>query len=105
MVIVYVLKSLRSGILYVGISENLQRRLIEHNAGKAKFTSGHIPWKLIYSENQFDFVTARKREKYLKTAAGKKWLKKYLLENPCAGGSLSQHHLKALEKSKAFLFV
>ncbi|MBS1489132.1 MAG: hypothetical protein JSS93_01255 [Bacteroidetes bacterium] len=32
------------------MTQDLQRRVAEHNAGKAKFTSAHRPWKLIYSE-------------------------------------------------------
>ena len=67
---------------------NTTLRLKEHNAGKSKFTSGHLPWELIYSEEQTDFTVGRKREKYLKSAAGKRWLKKYLKINPCVGGSL-----------------
>ncbi len=71
---VYVLKSLNSGKHYVGFTENMQRRLREHNAGKSKFTSGHLPWKIIYTEEVTDRILAREREKYLKTAAGKKFL-------------------------------
>jgi len=50
---VYVLKSLSSGKHYVGMAMNVENRFNEHNAGKSKFTSGHRPWKLIYSENNF----------------------------------------------------
>jgi predicted GIY-YIG superfamily endonuclease len=45
---VYVLKSLVSGKFYVGITQELARRLAEHNSGKAKFTSGHTPWVVVY---------------------------------------------------------
>ena len=70
--------------LYVGFTENLTRRLAEHNSGKSKFTSGYLPWKVIYTEDVSDRLEARKREKYLKTAAGKRFLK-HKLEG---GGSL-----------------
>ena len=63
-------------MLYVGMTENLERRLKEHNKGKSKFTKGNLPWKLIYSEEFPDYSTARKREKYLKSTAGKNWLRK-----------------------------
>ena len=76
MVYIYVLKSLKSGIYYVGMTENLKNRIKEHNAGKTKFTKGHIPWELVYDEEASDFAEGRKREKYLKSSAGKKWLKK-----------------------------
>ena len=57
---------------------NEQVRLKEHNEGKNRFTKGHLPWKIIYTEKHPDWATARQREKYLKSAAGKKWLIKFL---------------------------
>ena len=75
---VYVLKSLSSGLLYVGITEDFDRRFKEHNSGKSKFTSGHIPWILIFKEEHSDFGKARRREKYLKSSSGKRWLKNLL---------------------------
>gem|GEM_PF-1562811 len=47
---VYVLRSQKNGKIYVGMSQDIDRRLAEHNSGKSKFTSGHLPWKLVYSE-------------------------------------------------------
>ena len=80
---VYVISSLTSGKLYVGMTEDTIRRLIEHNAGRSKFTSGHTPWKLIYSEEiGQDINEARKREKYLKSAAGKRFLKRKVTGSP-----------------------
>ena len=73
---VYVLKSESSGIYYVGMSKDVNIRLKEHNAGKTKFTKGHRPWEIIYTESYEDWETGRKREKYLKSSAGKKWLRK-----------------------------
>jgi putative endonuclease len=76
--VVYVLESGTSGLWYVGFTESLERRLLEHNSGKSKFTSGHLPWKLIYSEVIEGREEARKREKYLKSAAGKRYIAKQL---------------------------
>jgi len=56
------------------MSQNIRKRLIEHNNGKSKYTSGHLPWKLIYSEEMGTSANARKRERYLKSAAAKKFL-------------------------------
>ena len=78
MVFVYVIKSEKSARLYVGISKNLEVRLSQHNAGKSKFTKGHMPWTLLYSEKLSDYGSARQREKYLKSAAGKRWLRNKL---------------------------
>ncbi|MFA6260002.1 MAG: GIY-YIG nuclease family protein [Bacteroidia bacterium] len=78
MFIVYVIQSERDGIWYTGFTEDIYRRLKEHNSGKSKFTSGHMPWILIYQEQANTRIQARKREKYLKSAAGKKFVLKLL---------------------------
>jgi putative endonuclease len=54
------------------MAKNAYDRLHEHNSGKNRFTKGHRPWKIIYTEQQPDWTLARQREKYLKSAAGKK---------------------------------
>ncbi len=77
---VYVLESLTSGKHYVGMSRDVTRRLKEHNAGKGKFTSGHRPWKLIYCEEAGEIESARNREKYLKSSAGRKFLEKKITD-------------------------
>jgi predicted GIY-YIG superfamily endonuclease len=60
------------------MAKDALNRLKEHNTGKNRFTKGHRPWKIIYTELQPNWELARKREKYLKAAAGKSWLKKLL---------------------------
>ncbi len=47
---VYILKSNIKEITYVGHSDNIHRRLIEHNSGKSIFTKKFKPWDLIYKE-------------------------------------------------------
>ncbi len=79
---IYVLLSLVSGKLYVGMTQDLKRRITEHNSGKCKFTSGHVPWVLVYTEPADESLKARAREKYLKSAAGKIFIWR------CISGSL-----------------
>lgn len=88
MVTVYFLLSLKDNATYVGMAINAITRLKEHNAGKNRYTKAHIPWKIIYTEQCTDWATGRKREKYLKSTAGKKWLKKYFDESEGITGSL-----------------
>src|SRR5687767_2065849 len=76
MVTVYVIESLKDGTWYTGMALNVDARLKEHNQGKNRFTKGHLPWKIIYTENHPDWSSARVREKYLKTAAGKNLVEK-----------------------------
>ena len=77
-VVVYVIESLSDQTWYTGMALDPVKRLVEHNNGKNRFTKGHLPWKIIYTEAHPDWVSARIREKYLKSSAGKVWLKKKL---------------------------
>ncbi len=74
-VTVYVIRS-REGDTYVGMSDDLTRRLHEHNAGHSRYTRKGADWEVIYSEEVPDRHVARTREKYLKSHAGKEWLQR-----------------------------
>ena len=80
----YVIQSCRDHTLYTGITKNINNRVSQHNSGKNRFTKGHIPWKLIYSESFLTAAAARCREKYFKSAAGRRFIKKFL-KNRVAG--------------------
>jgi len=75
MYIVYVLKSESANKGYVGFTDNMARRLAEHNSGKNTYTKRHIPWQIIHREEYKTKEEARKREVYLKTASGRRFLK------------------------------
>jgi len=62
----YVLKSEVDHKLYIGYSDNLKRRIKEHNQGKTKSIKHRIPFKLIYYEAYKNKTDARKREIELK---------------------------------------
>ena len=76
MYIVYVLKSKVTKKGYVGFTNDIDRRLLEHNSGKHFYTKRHKPWEVIYTENYDNLNEAVNREKYLKTASGRRFLKK-----------------------------
>ena len=63
---VYVLKSSKRNIIYVGCSQNLRKRFEEHNKGLVKSTKMNIPWKLVYYEAYPSKTLAFKREHALK---------------------------------------
>ena len=75
---IYILKSQNYPKTYVGITTNLDRRLQQHNSGYHFYTRRYIPWIYIYSEYVDSRITARTREKYLKSAAGRKWINEVL---------------------------
>jgi predicted GIY-YIG superfamily endonuclease len=79
MITVYVIESMVDQTWYTGMAMDPENRLKEHNGGKNRFTKGHRPWKIIYTETHPDWAQARVREKYLKSAAGKIWLRKHLI--------------------------
>lgn len=66
----YILQSEKDSGFYVGISSDVYKRLQAHNAGTTCSTKGRRPFKLVYTEILPDRVTARQREKYLKSYAG-----------------------------------
>lgn len=72
---VYVLLSLKDNKSYVGSTVDLGTRIIEHNTGKCTATKNRRPLKLMYSEKLGNLSEARKREKYFKTASGRRVLK------------------------------
>jgi putative endonuclease len=76
MFFVYALKSLSRNYIYVGLTDDIERRVCQHNAGKERTTRPYRPFKLIYSESFPTRPEARKKEKYLKSGVGKEFLKK-----------------------------
>ncbi|MEM7550083.1 MAG: GIY-YIG nuclease family protein [Bacteroidota bacterium] len=76
---VYALKSETHNFIYVGITDNLPRRVKQHNAGWNKSTKHYKSFRLIYYEVAPDKPSARKREKYWKNASGKRKLKSMTL--------------------------
>ena len=64
--------------MYIGFSEDVLKRLQQHNSGESRWTRSYKNWKLIYSK-EFDNITdARKWEIYLKKQKGGNGLKKIL---------------------------
>ena len=69
--VVYILKSERDESLYVGQTNNLPRRLEQHNNPKAKsYTAKRGPWLLVHCEQHADRKAAMARERFLKSHAG-----------------------------------
>ena len=71
----YVLRSLKDGNFYVGYSRDLKRRVTEHNSGQIPSTATRRPLELVYYEACLNQADATKREKYLKSAWGKRYIK------------------------------
>jgi len=69
---VYVLKSKIAEWKYVGCTDDLKQRFLQHNNGKVKSTKSRRPFSLVYYEAYADKTIARKREFELKNNNSKK---------------------------------
>lgn len=74
----YIIQSTKDKRFYAGSTDDLRKRLSEHNTGKVFSTKSRGPFELIYYEACLNEQDARAREKYLKTGMGKRYLKNRL---------------------------
>ena len=91
---VYVLRSLRDGNLYIGMtSRPLSERLRRHNAERVRSTNGRCPFKLVYAESCTTSTRARARERFFKTGAGREELNRLIEKGGAepAGGGQALH--------------
>ncbi|MFH1286961.1 MAG: GIY-YIG nuclease family protein [Candidatus Magasanikbacteria bacterium] len=87
MYFVYVISSNVRKYIYVGITNNTQRRIGEHQKGKEKTTRPYRPFSILHIEVFSTRIEARKREKYLKSGSGKEWIKRNFLSS---GGEIGR---------------
>jgi putative endonuclease len=72
---VYAISSINRNYIYVGLTSDLDARILRHNLGYEKTTKPYSPFILIYTEVCTDRISARKREKYFKSEIGKEFLR------------------------------
>jgi len=77
----YILISKTEKATYVGSTDDLERRFKEHNERKCFTTKTLRPWELFYVEEYEELFEARKREKYFKSCAGRKFIKKLFVND------------------------
>ncbi len=74
----YILRSAQSGKFYTGQTNDLDRRMQEHNDplhNAHKYTTRNAgPWELLHSEEYATRPEAMKREKWLKSGVGREWI-------------------------------
>ena len=75
---VYVLRSRVDGRFYVGYTANLEQRMEVHGKGQVSSTRDRRPLELMYYEASANQRDALHREKYLKSAYGKRYIKNRL---------------------------
>lgn len=75
---VYILQSIKDRKLYVGCTNDLRRRLKEHNEKQSCSTKSRAPFELVYYEAYRNRKDAEKRECFFKTGWGRNYVKKLL---------------------------
>ncbi len=65
---------------YTGASEDLKKRIADHNAEKSTHTAKYAPWELLWYCAFPDKFTALEFEKYLKSHSGRAFAKKRLIK-------------------------
>ena len=76
--VTYILKSINFPKTYVGHTVNINRRLEEHNNGKSTYSKRYKPWIIIHAETFNSLGESVRKEKYFKSAAGRRWINKNL---------------------------
>jgi putative endonuclease len=71
----YVLKSLEHNYFYKGHCQDISKRILQHNSGMTESIRPYIPFELVYFEEFETEKEAMVREKYFKSAAGRRFLK------------------------------
>ena len=77
----YTLLSRKRGCFYIGMTSDIDRRMKEHRAGQCHTTARMSDFELIFYEAFKSKQDALRREKYFKTAKGKKMLRLILRES------------------------
>ena len=75
----YILFSKTKNSYYIGSTNNIERRLAEHNRGKSTYTKRGIPWTLVYKEEFETKALAYQREMKIKAWKSRKMIEELIL--------------------------
>ena len=81
-------ESIKDDKLYIGYTSNLRKRVEEHKKGRSFATKFRLPFKLIYFEGCLNEEDAKRREHYLKTTQGRRFIGLRLRESKRPLGAL-----------------
>jgi putative endonuclease len=75
---VYFLQSSINNRYYIGTSDNVVKRLNQHNSGLSKSTAPYRPWKVIKIEKFDSIESAYQRERFIKKKKSRKIIEKII---------------------------
>jgi predicted GIY-YIG superfamily endonuclease len=78
---VYIICSKKNNQIYIGVTQNLAKRLFDHNNNLSGYTKYKGPWELIWYSVFFNREKAEEFEKYLKSHSGRAFINKRII-NP-----------------------
>jgi putative endonuclease len=78
---VYILLNEEKTRTYTGVTDDVNKRLAEHNAGRVKSSQPYRPYKLIHIESFKTLSEARQKEKYYKSTTGRRRLREMFFEH------------------------
>ena len=71
---VYIIQSEKDGSYYIGHTEDVEKRLSEHNAFNGRYTSSKKPWKIVYREKLLSKAEAAQREREIKKKKSRRYI-------------------------------
>ena len=74
----YILQSKKNRKYYVGHTNDLERRIVEHNSGQTKSTKTGIPWEVIYTKEYDSNIEANRAELEIKKKKSRKYIEKLI---------------------------
>ena len=74
----YILQSEKNGKFYVGSSDDLNRRILEHNSGQTKSTKSGKPWEIVFSFDFDDSIAGLNAERRVKSLKSRKIIEKII---------------------------
>ena len=80
MCFVYILRSLKNNRYYIGSTNDMNRRLVEHNSGSSKYDKANFPFELVFKQEYCNLLLVRRIEHWLKRQKSRIFIDQIILE-------------------------
>ncbi|MEA3369004.1 MAG: GIY-YIG nuclease family protein [Candidatus Ratteibacteria bacterium] len=77
---IYILLNEAKTRTYTGVTDDFEKRLKEHNAGRVKSSRAYRPYKIVHTESFETLSEARQKETFYKSTTGRRRLKEMLFK-------------------------